>query len=154
MWRSRGYLPHFGSSDVTQHVTFHLADSLPQSALLRWEAELKALPTKKRDAERRKHVDAWIDAGHGSCILRNPAIAAMVQASLVYFDSQRYHLLAWVVMPNHVHALCIRRTDGRSRRSWRHGRSLQREKSANINGTAVPSLALPFGTANMGPVYP
>jgi len=105
MWRSRGYLPHFESSDVTQHVTFHLADSLPQSALLRWEAELKCLPIEKRNAERRKRVDAWIDAGHGSCILRNPAIAAMVQGSLVHFDSQRYHLLAWVVMPNHVHAL-------------------------------------------------
>jgi len=44
----------------------------------------------------------------------------------------------------------IRRADGRSRRSWRHGRSLQREKSANIDGTAVLSLALPFGTANIG----
>jgi len=41
---SRGYLPHFESSDVTQHVTFHLADSLPQIVLLRLEAELKILP--------------------------------------------------------------------------------------------------------------
>jgi REP element-mobilizing transposase RayT len=29
----------------------------------------------------------------------------MVQGSLLAFDSQRYRLLAWVVMPNHVHAL-------------------------------------------------
>ncbi len=29
----------------------------------------------------------------------------MVQGSLLSFDSQRYRLLAWVVMPNHVHAL-------------------------------------------------
>jgi putative transposase len=104
-WHSRGYLPHFDSPDVTQHVTFHLADSLPQTVLLRLESELKTLPTEKRDAERRKRIDAWIDAGHGSCILRNPDIAGMVQESLLTFDSQRYRLLAWVIMPNHVHAL-------------------------------------------------
>ena len=104
-WHSRGYLPHFESSDVTQHVTFHLADSLPQTVLLRLDAELKFLPTDKRDAERRKRVDEWIDAGHGSCLLRKPAIAQMVQTSLLTFDSHRYRLLAWVVMPNHVHVL-------------------------------------------------
>jgi len=104
-WHSRGYLPHFESSDVIQHVTFHLADSLPKTALLQLDAELKFLPADKRDAERRKRVDAWIDAGNGSCVLRKPAFAQMVQTSLLTFDSQRYHLLAWVVMPNHVHAL-------------------------------------------------
>src|SRR5438477_10932688 len=37
-------------------------------------------------------------------------IAAVVQSALTYFDSQRYRLSAWVVMPNHVHlsaAPCI-----------------------------------------------
>jgi len=104
-WHSRGYLPHFESPEATQHVTFHLADSLPKTVLLRLEAELKTLPDEKRDAERRKRIDAWMDAGHGSCILRNPAIANMVQGSLLSFDAQRYRLLAWVVMPNHIHAL-------------------------------------------------
>ena len=105
VWHSRGYLPHFDSSEATQHVTFHLADSLPQTALLRLNAELKTVPAGKRDAESRKRVDAWIDAGHGSCALRKPSIANMVQESLLIFDSQRYRLLAWVVMPNHVHTL-------------------------------------------------
>lgn len=104
-WHSRGYLPHFESSDVIQHVTFHLADSLPQTALLQLESQLKFLSPEKRAAERRKQVDAWIDAGQGSCILRKPAIAQIVEASLLTFDSQRYRLLAWVIMPNHVHVL-------------------------------------------------
>ena len=104
-WHSRGYLPHFESSEVTQHVTFHLADSLPQSVLQQLESEVKFLPAEKQDVERRKRVDAWIDAGHGSCVMRNPRIADMVQGSLLTFDSQRYRLLAWVVMPNHVHVL-------------------------------------------------
>jgi putative transposase len=104
-WSSRGYLPHFDVPEATQHVTFHLADSLPQTMLLRLESELKTLPTANRDTERRKRLDAYIDAGHGSCILRAPAIAEMVQNSLLLFDAQRYRLLAWVVMPNHVHTL-------------------------------------------------
>jgi len=104
-WHSRGYLPHFESSEATQHVTFHLADSLPQSTLLRIEAKLKNLSAVKRDVERRKQVEAWIDAGHGSCVLNKSGIADMVQGSLLMFDSERYRLLAWVVMPNHVHVL-------------------------------------------------
>ncbi len=55
--------------------------------------------------ERRRRVEEWIDAGHGSCVLREPGIAAMVQESFLTFDSKRYRLLAWVVMPNHVHVL-------------------------------------------------
>ena len=58
-WHSaRDCLPHFESSGVTQHVTFHLADSLPQPVLQRLNAQLKSLPTGKRDVERRKRVDA------------------------------------------------------------------------------------------------
>ena len=104
-WHSRGYLPHFESAEKIQHVTFHLADSLPKSVLARLESELKELPAEKRDVERRKRVESWIDAGHGSCVLRMPAIAEMVQGALLSFDSVRYRVMAWVVMPNHVHAL-------------------------------------------------
>jgi len=86
-------------------VTFHLADSLPQAALVRLEAELRFLPEAKRDIERRKLLDAYTDAGHGNCILRRPAIAEVVERSFFSFDAQRYRLLAWVVMPNHVHVL-------------------------------------------------
>ncbi len=104
-WHSREYLPHFESAATIQHVSFHLADSLAQSALQKLAAELKTLPAEKRDVERRKRIEAWIDAGHGSCLMREPRIADMVQESLLSFDAQRYRLLAWVVMPNHVHVL-------------------------------------------------
>jgi REP element-mobilizing transposase RayT len=98
-------LPHFDGREVTQHVTFHLADSLPKHVIQRIDEELHALPLTQQDAERRKRVEAWLDAGHGSCILREPAVAAMAQGALLHFDAQRYRLLAWVVMPNHVHVL-------------------------------------------------
>ena len=40
-WHSRGYFPHFDGESVTQHVSFHLFDSLPQSVLARWRLELR-----------------------------------------------------------------------------------------------------------------
>jgi len=73
-WHSRGYLPHFECNEGVQHVTFHLADSLPRAALQRLPGELLLAPVEKREAERRKRIDAWMDAGHGSCILRDPKI--------------------------------------------------------------------------------
>jgi REP element-mobilizing transposase RayT len=104
-WHSRGYLPHLESPEKIQHVTFHLADSLPKAVLERWAAELKRWPPDKQAVEQRQRVQAWLDAGHGSCVLRETEIAAMVQNSFLLFDGQRYRLHAWVVMPNHVHVL-------------------------------------------------
>ena len=104
-WHSRGYLPHFESADAVQHVTYRLADSLSADALARLEHELRAVPQGRRDVERRKQIEAWMDAGHGCCILREPVVAEMVQASFLHFDGERYRLFAWVVMPNHVHVL-------------------------------------------------
>jgi putative transposase len=104
-WHSRGYLPHFDGPELTQHVTFHLADSLPRKVVDRLENEILSMPVEKRDVERRIRVEAWMDSGYGSCILREPPVASLVQAALQFFDGQRYRLLAWVVMPNHVHVL-------------------------------------------------
>lgn len=105
IWTFRGYLPHFDSPNRVQHVTFHLADSLPATVLDRLKLELDALPIERRDAEHRRRVQAWLDAGHGSCLLRNPEAARLVQDALLHFDKQRYDLFAWVIMPNHIHAL-------------------------------------------------
>ncbi len=104
-WHSRGYLPHLECAELIQHVTFHLADSLPKAVLERLDAAVQSLPLEMQDAGRRKRVQAWLDAGHGSCVLRDAGLAGMVQDSFLCFDGQRYRLLAWVVMPNHVHVL-------------------------------------------------
>jgi len=39
----------------------------------------------------------------GSCILKNPEAANLVQDSLTFFEGERYFLSAWCIMPNHVH---------------------------------------------------
>lgn len=103
-WHSRGYLPHYDGR-VAQHVTFHLADSLPRDVLERVSAELDALPAQEQDVERRRRVDAWLDAGHGCCVLRRPQVADMAQQALKHFHGLRYSLLAWAIMPNHIHVL-------------------------------------------------
>jgi REP element-mobilizing transposase RayT len=93
---SRHYLPHRDAPGAIQAITFRLADSLP-------EASFSGLQGTGPDARRRKQ--ALLDAGHGSCALRDPRIATLVEHALLFFDGDRYRLLAWVVMPNHVHVL-------------------------------------------------
>ncbi len=104
-WKSRGYMPHLEEPGTVQHVTFHLADSLPPNALLRIEQELESITPDKRDVEKRRRLEAWLDAGHGACPLLQPEIADKMQETLLHFDGVRYMLFAWAVMPNHVHAL-------------------------------------------------
>ena len=38
-YHTRGYLPHLELPETIQHVTYHLADSLPKEALVRMEEE-------------------------------------------------------------------------------------------------------------------
>ena len=104
-WYSRGYLPHFDAGVVTQVVTFRLADTLPAHVLQGWKAEVERLPAEQQDPELRRRIDAYIDNGYGECWLQQPPIANLVEGALLHFHGVRYDMLAWVVMPNHVHAL-------------------------------------------------
>lgn len=106
-WYSRGYLPHFDSPHVIQHITYRLADSLPQSVLEQMQAELKEKVRDQdaRQVELRRRIETYLDAGHGSCVLQDPEIAACVVDTWLRFDGERYRLLEWVVMPNHCHVM-------------------------------------------------
>ncbi len=111
-WHSRGYLPHFDSPETIQFVTFRLADSLPRAIAER-------LRHREDDVHR---VERDLDTGLGACWLRRPEIAKLVQDALLHFDGGRYRLLAWCLMPNHVHVV-IEILDERSLsdivRSWK-----------------------------------
>ena len=108
-WHSRGYLPHLDQPDTVQFITFRLADAVPADVVAGWRTELKLSGQEDTDdprsAELRKRIERYADQGHGACWLRDGRIAAIVQGALLHFDGERYRLLAWVVMPNHVHAL-------------------------------------------------
>lgn len=53
----------------------------------------------------KQRIEAWLDAGYGECLLANSELAGMVEDALLFFDAERYALLAWFIMPNHVHVL-------------------------------------------------
>jgi len=104
-WYSRGYQPHLNAPGLVQSVTTHLADSMPRATLRRLMAE-----TAHDDIARRRNLEELLDAGHGACWLRNPDVGALVEETLLAGDGERYRLLAWVVMPNHIHVLIETRT--------------------------------------------
>ena len=100
-WYSRGYIPHLDEPFHIQMITFRLFDSLPSQVLQKIESE----HPKSNDTARLKTIDAYLDRGKGSCYLSNPEIAALTEDSLLFYDDEKYRILAWVIMPNHVHTL-------------------------------------------------
>ena len=117
--REGASLPHWTQTGATYAVTFRLNDALPQGVMAEWELErrkiLHAVGEKKQEPaepERQRlsklfseTVDRYLDAGHGKCWLRDKRIAKIVRDALLHFDGERYQLLAWCIMPNHVHAV-------------------------------------------------
>jgi REP element-mobilizing transposase RayT len=100
-WTSRGYIPHFDHPGLVQGITFRLADSLPAHVRVSMVAELE----NADDSTKRARTEAYLNAGYGTCYLHDPRIARLVQNALLYFDGVRYRMIAWVIMPNHVHVL-------------------------------------------------
>ena len=92
-----------------QILTHALAAKRPltwheQEQLLQWYSE---------------RVDKYLDAGHGDCWLKQSAIADLVAGALRFHEKVRFDLLAWGVMPNHVHAVL------RPRARWTLSKILQ-----------------------------
>jgi REP element-mobilizing transposase RayT len=117
--RQGAYLPHWTREGAIYAVTFRLADSLPRSVLDAWLSERRDIvrtaeqmgrPLSEHEQQRlqslhSERVEAYLDAGHGECWLRQPAIAELVANALLHFDGQRYEMHAWCIMPNHVHLI-------------------------------------------------
>jgi len=114
--QTRRRLPHWKQQGASYFITFRLADAVPQKLLRQWKEELETwrkfhpepwdTSTKYEYQKRFQDArEAWLDQGHGECILRRPQIAATIANSLRHFDGDRYALDSFVVMPNHVHVL-------------------------------------------------
>jgi len=117
--RQGAYLPHWTLEGATYAVTFRLADALPQEVLRSWlferenilkTAQQMGRPLSEQE-EKRLHqlhsekVERYLDAGHGACWMKDDRAAEIVAKALKHFDGERYDLLAWCVMPNHVHVV-------------------------------------------------
>jgi len=133
-WNSRGYLPHFDHPEKVQSLTFHLGDSVPSEIVEEWKRELQVSSnvdaSDPRMVELRRRIEKYADAGYGECWLRRLEVGGMVEDALLFFDGVRYRLLAWCVMPNHVHAL-VEMVDGWPLRSVVHSWKSFTSKEAN-----------------------
>ena len=103
--RNRGYLPHWESEGGIYFVTFRLADSLPQPVIRALRADEISKP--KEQQRMAKKLEDFLDRGAGACVLSQPGIAGLVASALKKFDGVRYRMLAWCVMPNHVHVVFL-----------------------------------------------
>lgn len=122
-------LPHWQQDKRTYFVTFHLADSIPQAKLREWAAEraawLRWNPPPWSEAQQKEYArrfgvnfERWLDAGEGACVLRQLEAAEIVAHAL----RERAEQHAFIVMPNHVHALFSTKPDeglGRLLQPWK-----------------------------------
>ena len=118
-FHSRDHLPHLKREGGSYFVTFRLAGTLPAEVVLKFKQEREQIIAQALAAKRpltwheqeelfraySERVDKYLDLGRGDCWLKQPAIAALVAGALRFHQRIRFDLLAWVVMPNHVHAV-------------------------------------------------
>jgi REP element-mobilizing transposase RayT len=111
-------LTHWQQEGAVYFVTFRLADAVPSHLHSQWRTDravwLRFHPRPwNGETEHEYHqrfsgaIERWLDAGHGSCILRRRECANIVATALRHFDGERLLLLSAIVMPNHAHALFV-----------------------------------------------
>jgi len=112
-------LPHWTQTGATYAVTFRLADSLSADVVESWKREREEIE-RRAEAQHREltlherkelhhlysaRVDAILNNGRGECHLKDERVAGIVQEALRHFHGDHYELIAWAIMPNHVHAV-------------------------------------------------
>ena len=111
-------LPHWLQDNKLYFITFRLADSVCKE-------DREILIKKKKDFELKnpkpwslqtyleyrkiisRKMDALLDKGYGSCILKNQAVRAIFLKSLYFYQDKYYNVMCFVIMPNHVHVLLL-----------------------------------------------
>jgi len=78
-WHQRGYLPHFDAPNVSQVITFQLADSFPVTRRAEWEPILR----ESDDSAKRRKLEVWLDRGYGESLLRRQEVRAPMAGRVV-----------------------------------------------------------------------
>lgn len=99
------HLYHYDQPGTIQAVTFRLNDSMPANLRREWASIL----AMQQPQTRQSRIQTYIDRGMGSCLLRQPSAAKIVEEKLLEHHPKRYRLLAWVIMPNHLHIILLPR---------------------------------------------
>lgn len=113
-------LPHCEIAGAAYFITFRLAGSLPAAVVEAWREEYERLRDECRgalDSGRGTHwkltsracyekYDDQLDrGGHGPRYLEDARLADLTVSALEFYRGVRYDLVAYVVMPNHVHVV-------------------------------------------------
>lgn len=153
--KSRRNLPHWRQKGVTYFVTSRLYDSMPAGVLEHWNKQRQAWLTAhlkeatdlhelSEDAQHEYHrlftrrFHELLDCGHGSCCLKDPAAQEILISLLKQGHRSRYDLDAWVIMPNHFHALVTPNegvTLGQITGLWKGGSARRINLHRGVSGT-------------------
>jgi putative transposase len=113
-------LPHMFEVDKPIFITYRLRFTLPKALLVEynrqkenWQQALQQLDLMEQikvKANRDGLFFKWYDEMLAKSedtpqILHREDIRAIISESFLHFDKMRYHLLAYCIMPNHVHVL-------------------------------------------------
>ena len=112
----RRRLPHWDMPTAAYFITICLDGSIPAQGLLdielyraklaqrfRPEAQTSAEWTKNQWKRLFARTDQWLDRAEAVRSLENDDLAQIVVQALHFFAGERYDLLGYVVMPNHLH---------------------------------------------------
>ena len=115
---TRGDLPHWYVPGAAHFVTYRLAGTIPKSLLHEWRQRREGLVRQPppigvsaTDHRMRLHkkffteYDRNLDNHRDICWLSDSRVAAVVRENLYHHNGTKYHLLAYCIMPNHVHVL-------------------------------------------------
>ena len=113
-------LPHWQVADGVYFVTFRLKNSLPADVVkrLRYEKEVEENKLLQKDLteseiktelQKLQHLyfgkfDDLIDQNKsGPHFLKEPKVAKIVADSILHFDEEKYKVICYIIMSNHVH---------------------------------------------------
>ncbi|MBE7498673.1 MAG: transposase [Verrucomicrobiaceae bacterium] len=150
-----GHLPHWRQEGTMYFITSRLADSMPQEKLREWHqqrenwlqshgiADITQLDSLSETERHEFHTvftakwHDWLDQGRGECHLRLTHLRELLIQRLFATQEPSCELDAWVIMPNHLHALVTPtgKTLGEVVRVWKGGSASDINKALNRTGT-------------------
>ena len=115
---THGNLPHWYKPGFAHVVTYRLTGTIPAARVAAWrrqreDALRRGLPQGVTAMERRVKLhkmfftryDRYLAEHCRDRWLADRAVAAMIRENLYHHHGTKYELLAWCIMPNHVHVL-------------------------------------------------
>ncbi|MDD3562994.1 MAG: transposase [Candidatus Cloacimonetes bacterium] len=120
-YRSRS-LPHWSNGLSPVFITYRLKFTLPAAKAIElnemkteWYKELQSLKSEAKEAKLKTKDGlffAWFDeliskSDEVPHFLQEKEITDIIADSFRYFDRVRYELIAYCIMPNHVHVLIL-----------------------------------------------